>query len=167
MAPDPVKTPELLMRFDLGMGAGDSRNAETSIRRRNVLKRRTLFRLILPVALFTSQAMASTYTVTNLRDSGTGSLRAAILAANTNQGGVVAFGTKGTINLATALPNITSQMTIDGTTTANFSGTPVVSVNFNASPGLIFAAGSDRSTIKALSLVRALNAAVTLQAPKI
>jgi hypothetical protein len=167
MAPDPVKTPELLIRFDLGMGAGDSRNAETSIRHRNVLKRRTLFRLILPVALFTSQAMAATYTVTNLSDSGTGSLRAAILAANANQGGVVAFGTKGTINLATALPNITSQMTIDGTTATNFSGTPVVSVNFNANPGLIFAAGSDRSTIKALSLVRALNAAVTLQAPKI
>src|ERR1700738_3656587 len=84
MAPDPVKTPELLMRFDLGMGAGDSRNAETSIRHRNVLKRRTLFRLILPVALFTSQAMAATYTVTNLSDSGTGSLRAAILAENSH-----------------------------------------------------------------------------------
>ena len=78
------------------------------------------------------QVMAATYTVTNLNDSGTGSFRAAILAANANRGGTVVFNTNGTINLSTSLPAITSQMTIDGTTATGFSGTPLVSVNFNS-----------------------------------
>jgi trimeric autotransporter adhesin len=117
--------------------------------------------------LLASQAVAATYTVTNLNDSGSGSLRAAILAANANRGSTVAFEISGTINLSTPLPGITNQMTIDGTTAPGFLGKPVVSVNFNSGPGLTLAAGAVSSTIKSLSLVRALNAAITLQASNV
>ena len=58
-------------------------------------------------------------------------------------------------------------MAIDGTTAPGFSATPVVSVNFNSNPGLTVAAGADCSNIKWLSLVRAQNAAITLQASNI
>ena len=132
-----------------------------------MVRRRSLFGLLLPFVLLAGQAMAATYTVTNLNDSGAGSLRAAILAANANKGSTVVFGTSGTINLSSPLPAITTQMTIDGTTAPGFTGTPVVSVNFNSIPGLTVAAGADGSKIKSLSLVRAQNAAITLQASKV
>jgi parallel beta-helix repeat protein len=129
-----------------------------------------LFGLVLPFALLASRALAATYTVTNLNDSGAGSLRAAILTANANQGSTVAFSTRGTINLSSTLPNIATQMTIDGSTAPGFSHlseVPVVEVNFNFNPGLTVAAGADSSTIKSLSLVHALNAAITLQASRV
>lgn len=62
---------------------------------------------------------AATYTVTNLNDSGSGSLRAAITSANADPAGNVVFasGEAGTINLQSSLPNITlasGTMTITG-----------------------------------------------------
>jgi hypothetical protein len=106
-----------------------------------------------------SQAVAATYTVTSLNDSGAGSLRAAILAANANQGGTLVFGTAGTINLFSALPNIATRMMIDGSTAPGFSlvtEVPVVSLNFNFNPGVMVVVGGDSSTIKSLSFVHAL-----------
>jgi trimeric autotransporter adhesin len=113
------------------------------------------------------QAMAAIYTVTNLNDSGPGSLRAAMVSANANKGSTVVFDTNGTINLSEPLPAITTQLTIDGSSAPDFSGTPVVSINFNSGPGLTVAAGGASSTIKSISLVRALGAAVTLRASKV
>ena len=112
--------------------------AESSIRHRTTARKRKLVGLILPFTLLASQALAATYPVINLNDSGPGSLREAILSANASKGSTVAFGTSGTINLSTPLPDIASQMTIDGTTAPGFSVTrvPVVSVNFNSIPGL-------------------------------
>jgi hypothetical protein len=130
-------------------------------------KRRYFFGLVLPLMLLAGQAVAATFTVTNLNDAGPGSLRAAMLSANANIGSTVNFATAGTINLASSLPAITAQVTIDGATAPGFAGTPVVSLNFNANPGLVVAAGGDRSLIESLSLVGALNAAVTLQASKV
>ena len=167
MTPHPALTVKLSECHPPAIGPCSWNAEETSIRNRTTAKRRNFFGLILPFALLASQAMAATYTVTNLNDSGTGSLREAILSANASEGNTVAFGTTGTIILSTPLPEITSQMTIDGTTAPGFSGTPVVSVNFNSNPGLTFAAGAVSSTIKSLSLVRALNAAITLQASNI
>src|SRR6187549_3643712 len=62
---------------------------------------------------------ATTYTVTNVNDSGAGSLRQAITDANANAGlDVIAFNIPGsgvhTIVPATALPAITDQVTING-----------------------------------------------------
>jgi len=167
MTSESVEAAKLSKPHHIAFGA-DSWNApETSIRKRTKINTRKLFGLILPFALLASQAVAATYSVTNLSDSGTGSLRAAMLSANTNKGSTVTFGVSGTINLSTPLPAITSQVTIDGTTAPGFSGTPVVSVNFNSIPGITVAAGAEGSNIKSLSLVHALNAAITLQASKV
>jgi CSLREA domain-containing protein len=64
-------------------------------------------------------AMASTYTVTNLNDSGSGSLRAAITSANSDPAGNIVFasGVVGTITLQSSLPTVTlasGSMTITG-----------------------------------------------------
>jgi trimeric autotransporter adhesin len=133
----------------------------------NFVQRRTLFGFVLPFVLLAGQAVAATYTVANLSDSGPGSLRAAMLSANANKGSTVDFATAGTINLSSSLPAITAQVTIDGATAPGFAGTPVVSLNFNTNPGLVVAPGGDSSLIESLSLVNALNAGVTLQASKV
>ncbi|MCY2941585.1 MAG: right-handed parallel beta-helix repeat-containing protein [Planctomycetota bacterium] len=70
----------------------------------------------------------ATYTVVNTLDAGTGSLRQAITNANLNAGpDIINFAITGgtgaiqTITLATALPLITDQVTIDGTTQSGYS----------------------------------------------
>src|SRR5688572_10026955 len=84
------------------------------------------------------QAAAATFTVTNINDSGAGSLRQAITDAN-NAGtsdtiefsispGTAPF----TISTLSALPSITSPVTIDATTQPGFSAItprPVVELN--------------------------------------
>ena len=60
-------------------------------------------------------AQAATFTVTNLNDSGVGSLRDAITQANTAAGAdTITFSVTGTITLASALPNISTDITITG-----------------------------------------------------
>ena len=69
------------------------------------------------VALFltTGWSFAATYTVTNLDDSGNGSLRWAIEQANANPGGDnVVLGVSGIISPASALPDLTDNGTIIG-----------------------------------------------------
>ena len=85
---------------------------------------RTLSRLVASCVwlagclLIPAAANATTYTVTNLNDSGVGSLRAAITSANTDPGSTIVFqsGLAGTIKLASSLPDITvsGSMTITG-----------------------------------------------------
>src|SRR6516165_1149231 len=65
--------------------------------------------------------MLSTFTVTNIDDSGTGSLRQAIIGSDAAKGpNAINFNIPGgglhTINLLSALPTITQPVTIDGTT---------------------------------------------------
>lgn len=80
------------------------------------------------------------YTVSNLNDSGIGSLRQALLNANTNKGAsaLISFATNGTITLGAALPPVSKPVTIDGSTAPGFGSNPVVSVNFAGKPGLLF-----------------------------
>src|SRR6476660_3236591 len=60
------------------------------------------------------------FTVTNINDTGTGSLRQAITDANSMGGGMITFNIPGTgihtISPMTALPTITQTVTIDGYT---------------------------------------------------
>ena len=62
------------------------------------------------------RSLPSTYLVTNLNDSGTGSLRAAVTAADANPGSTIDFahGLHGTIRLTSGELDITSSMTING-----------------------------------------------------
>ena len=116
-----------------------------------------------------SRELLATFTVTNLHNSGAGSLRQAIIASNAQAGpNTIDFDVTGTIRVArTSLPAITNTVTIDGSSAPSFAGTPVVTVNFQGSRGLNFAKGSDGSILKSLALVRAGNAGVTLTASKV
>ncbi len=61
------------------------------------------------------EARATTYIVSNLNDSGAGSLRQALTNANAAAGAdTITFSVSGTITLASVLPDITDDVTIDG-----------------------------------------------------
>ncbi|MFM8984447.1 MAG: right-handed parallel beta-helix repeat-containing protein, partial [Planctomycetia bacterium] len=112
-----------------------------------------------------SRALLATFTVSNLMNAGTGSLRAAIQQANANPGAdAIVFTTAGTIPLSSALPAVTDTVAIDGSTAPGFVGSPRITVNFRGQAGLRFAPGSDGSSLTSLALVRAKGAGVTVDA---
>src|SRR5947209_2941752 len=84
------------------------------------------------VEVLESRELLSTFTVTNLHNAGTGSLRQAIIAANDQpEADTIAFNVAGTIRVGrNALPAITDTVTIDRSSAPSFAGTPVVTVNF-------------------------------------
>jgi CSLREA domain-containing protein len=89
-------------------------------------------------------------------------LREAINAVNAGSGGdTISFNIAGggirTINLTSALPDITKTVTIDGTTQPGFPGTPLIELNgtgAGAANGLNFQVGSGSSTVKGLVINR-------------
>ena len=105
-------------------------------------------------------APAAVFTVTNINNGGPGSLAQAILDANANPGAdtiTFSIGTGAqTINLTSALPSVSSPVTIDGTTQPGFSGAPIIELNGasagGASSGLVILGGA--STIKGLVINR-------------
>jgi hypothetical protein len=87
----------------------------------------------------------STFLVTNVNDSGAGSLRAAIQSVNhdtVNQVDVIDFNIAGTgvhtINLKSELPVLTHPVNIDGTSQPGYAGTPLIALN-----GSTIAGGGD------------------------
>ena len=117
-------------------------------------------------------AVADTYPVTNANDSGSGSLRQAILDAN-GHGGLdnISFNIPGsgvrTITPATALPAITSPVTIDGYTQPGSSANTleggdnaVILIELNGAnagsgiSGFTLGSGSAGSTIRGLAINR-------------
>jgi len=98
--------------------------------------------------------------VTNTNDSGTGSLRQAIITANSINGAdLITFNIAGsgvkTIAPTSPLPTITDPVFIDGTTQPGYSSSPLIEINgLNAgiASGLTIIAGD--STIKALAINR-------------
>ena len=106
----------------------------------------------------------STFTVTTTEDSGPGSLRAAMLAANASTGTLdtIVFGIPGagphSIALANFLPTITDPLYIDGTSQPGYAGTPVVELDGTGagatSNGLFVATGGSGSTIRGLAINR-------------
>jgi Calx-beta domain-containing protein len=88
-----------------------------------------------PAYLDTTAHATSTFVVTNSNDSGSGSLRQAILDANVNAGADIVNFSIGSgvqrITLASPLPIISDPLTIDGTTQPGFAGTPIIEVTSN------------------------------------
>ena len=113
----------------------------------------------------------TTFDVTNLNDSGAGSLRAAINAANAQPVGspsTIDFTVAGTITLASALPSIDRTVTIDATTAPGYAaGAPVVELNCNSNAGLVFALGSGSSQLLGMAVDNASGNGVTLNAGSI
>jgi parallel beta-helix repeat protein len=116
--------------------------------------------LVLLFFIFTaSSARAADIFVTNANDSGAGSLRQAITNANATPAAdtikfQIAAASK-VINLTSPLPTITQPLTIDGTTQAGYTTTPLIELNGTAagnSPGLYIAASN--SAVKALAINR-------------
>ncbi len=92
------------------------------------------------LALLPAPGWAATFAVTNTADSGAGSLRQAITSANGN--GVtdtITFSIAGSgphvISLASALPQITDTVTVNGWSEPDFAGSPVVRID-GASAGV-------------------------------
>jgi hypothetical protein len=100
----------------------------------------------------------------NLLDSGNGSLRQAIASANANPGAdAIQFDVAGTIQLTSgALPTVTGNVDIDGTTVPGFLGTPVVEIDYNHFGGLRFTGGATGSDLRSLALVNAAQAGVSI-----
>jgi parallel beta-helix repeat protein len=94
------------------------------------------------------------YTVTNVNDAGAGSLRQAILDANTNGGAdtiqVSILGAPGPkqIGLASDLPLITEGVMIDATTQAGWAGNPIVELSGNNVATKGFAVDASGVTIR-------------------
>lgn len=101
----------------------------------------------------TTRVEAAVFTVTTTADSGTGSLRDAILSANASPGSTINFSIGSgiqTIAPSTDLPTITAATTIDGSTQPGFSGTPLIVINCSAVSVAGLSLNSDGSTIKSL-----------------
>jgi len=105
--------------------------------------------------------------VTNTSNSGAGSLRQAILDANTAPGAdFIEFNISGTgvrtINLGLRLPEITDPVTIDATTQPGYAGAPLVEINGGGlDTGFVIKAGA--STLRGLALNRFNSGSVRLE----
>jgi parallel beta-helix repeat protein len=113
--------------------------------------------LILPLGLFsdTPQVQADSYTVTNTDDSGAGSLRQAITDSNASGGAdTIAFDSSlsGTITLASALPTITGDVNIDGSTASDALVGPDIIIDGNGAASCLNVNGGSASVIKGLKL---------------
>ena len=97
---------------------------------------------------------AATFVVTNVNDSGPGSLRQAILDANANPGAdTINFNISGPslkIQPLLGLPDITDPVVIDGSTQPGFVGAPIVELNGSQSAVRALFVNAPGSTIRSL-----------------
>ncbi|MCI4670397.1 MAG: right-handed parallel beta-helix repeat-containing protein [Bacteroidia bacterium] len=98
---------------------------------KNLLSR-LLLALILCLSILGQNLQAATFPVTNTNDSGSGSLREAILSANTTLGRdtitfTIGSGSQSLI-ISTNLPTITDDVRLDGTTQGGYAGIPLITI---------------------------------------
>lgn len=105
----------------------------------------------LEVLSLETRQVLSTFTVSNVADSGTGSLRQAIIDANKAAGASTINFSIGsgqqTISLKSALPVVNVPLTINGTSQPGYAGTPLVTLDGSSAgsgvKGLELAGGND------------------------
>ena len=125
----------------------------------------------LGVELFEERLLLSQIPVTNTNDNGVNSLRAAIVAANAAPGSTIVFQIPGTspfvINVSSgALPSLTAQTTIDGTTESTFLGSAaVIEINGGGNPfdGLTLGTTSGGSSILGLDIANFNGAGIRVE----
>ena len=105
------------------------------------MRTRRLASAALGLVLVSGAARAATFTVTNVNDSGGGSLRQAILDANGNAGpDTIDFNIPGTgpfqILPASVLPPLAGETTLDATTQPGYAGTPLIEISTFSGAGL-------------------------------
>ena len=97
------------------------------------------------------RAMPSTFTVTNLLDTGAGSLRAAVAAANANPGAdTIDFGVTGSIGLTSGQLDITDSLTING------PGAGALTVSGNHASRVFSVSGGTTASIAGLTMTDGL-----------
>jgi hypothetical protein len=114
------------------------------------------------VEVLEGRLMLATFVVRNTNDAGVDSLRQAILDANAAMGAdtiAFAIGTgPQTISPASALPDITDAVTVNGTTQPGFAGTPIITLDGSGavagSNGLRITAASGGVIIRGLAIQR-------------
>src|SRR5437588_5262885 len=111
------------------------------MRRNSRIRRRSTPRPVVahavPVEALEHRVLLTTYMVTTTADSGDGSLRSAIAAADAaNAAATIAFDIPGagvqTILPLSALPAVTAPLAIDGTTQPGYAGTPLIALDGSA-----------------------------------
>jgi Domain of unknown function (DUF4347)/Cadherin-like/Right handed beta helix region/Cadherin domain/Periplasmic copper-binding protein (NosD) len=108
------------------------------------------------------QGKLATFSVTNTADSGAGSLRDAINAANLSAGAdIITFNIAGagvhTIDLLSSLPDVTDSVVIDGTTQSGYTSAPIIELNgasAGSADGIKLSSGSNGSTVRGLIINR-------------
>jgi hypothetical protein len=115
-----------------------------------------------------SPAYAAGFDVKNTADAGVGSLRQAILDANAAPGfDTIKFAIPGagphTITLASALPDITDPVDINGWSQAGSGGAPRIWLRGAGRGCLRLIAGSDHSAVRGLAIGRCSGPAITLE----
>ena len=112
--------------------------------------------------------MGATYTVTNAADSGAGSLRTAILSANTNLGtDTIAFNLPASlvISLASPLPIVSEKVRINGASQPGYTKAPLVTlarVSSSVTNGLVL--GASGCTVTAIR-VHGFDSGILVTAP--
>jgi hypothetical protein len=113
--------------------------------------------LAVALSLLAKSLTAANFPVTNTADSGPGSLRQAILAANANTGiDTISFAIPGagvhTIHPASDLPAITDTVVLDGTTQPGFSGTPLIELTGNGGSSVGLSYSANQSVLTGLAI---------------
>lgn len=125
--------------------------------------------------LSSSLLFSAIFTVVNVGDAGPGSLRNAIIQANTTVGhDTIEFNfgvTPGIkpITLLTVLPTITDTLLIDGSSDATYTGTPLIEINAASltgltENGLTIGFAAPHSHIRALIINNAPNSGISVDA---
>jgi parallel beta-helix repeat protein len=112
-----------------------------------------LFSTLFVFGLWANSLQAIVFDVSNLNDSGAGSFRQAILDANANAGAdQITFSVAGLVTLASALPNITEQVDIQGQTAPGYvAGAPTFQVHLAASLNILLVSGTTGTIINGIN----------------
>lgn len=86
-----------------------------------------------------------------------GTFRNAIYKSNKNSNSTITFSISGVIKLNSSLPKIKSTVTIDGTSSPDYTDIPVIEINCNGHNGLVLGGKSGGSVIEGLSITKSRN----------